>query len=179
MRLTSIFTNCVKIPRETPFECTLSFTAAVLSTLIILIFGILQDPRTNEYLIVEPETKLLTLVRPEEFRRMEQKVLVWFTACDNFDNVILTECMNCEICLAGIENTRFYYDEIFQVIMYLPRDRKTQRHFRIDMNMVTESGSIDHHPVTRLHCPKGNIVNEARHLKLAVGNANSTAFKIE
>jgi hypothetical protein len=122
---------------------------------------------------------LLTIVGPEKFQRIKSKVLTWFTACDNFDNVILTECTNCELCLAGIEDARFYYDEKFEVIMHIPRNRKAERHFRIDMNMVTESGSENHHPVTRLHCPKGNFVRKARRLKLAVGEASSTAFHIE
>ena len=122
---------------------------------------------------------MLTIVSSEKFQRIKSRVLTWFTACDNFDNVILTECANCELCLAGIQNARFYYDEKFEVIMHIPRDRKTRRHFRIDMNMVTESRSENHHPVTRLHCLKGNFFHEARHLKLAVGDAISTAFHIE
>ena len=47
------------------------------------------------------------------------------------------------------------------------------------MNMVTESGTEPNQATTRLHCPKGNIVSEARHLKLAFGNGNSTAFHID
>ena len=77
------------------------------------------------------------VVSSEEFERTKHRNLTWFTACDNFGNVIQTECINCELCLAGIENARLYYDKQFKVFILIRRSNQSRHRFRIDINLIT------------------------------------------
>ena len=98
--------------------------------------------RTNKYLIVKPETKLLTVVSSEKFEQIKYRVLTWFIWCEeNFNDVVFDECTNCDFCLAGSANARFYYDNHFKVIMHVPEAHRSQRHHKVDITLISETGN--------------------------------------
>ena len=156
----------------------------------------MQEPKLNHYLIVEPETKLLTSVSSHKFEVIKWNVLTWFTACNNFDTV-MDQCSNCDLCLAGIMNHRLYYDGEYEIIMHLPKENQLQRLDKVKMklfsqehvlaikwfnNMFNVSGIHHQSQIVRkayLQCFKGNFKLEHESLYLANGNETATTFYVE
>ena len=125
---------------------------------------------------MEPDTKLLRVVNFGEFETKKSHALTWFTAC-NSENMIFEECSNCNLCLAGIQEDRLFYDDDFKIIMEMPKNHQFhRRHFKIQMSLLRDSG--ENIRTVHIHSSKGNLFTRNKLFELSDRNGgNSTAFK--
>ena len=96
----------------------------------------LKDSRNNQYLIVESNTMLLRTVTSAEFEHSKQNEITWFTECNDFTPINKDNSNHFEICIAGAEDKRLFYDESFGIFMFLNQEtRHTDQTPRTLMNM--------------------------------------------
>ena len=96
----------------------------------------LKDSRNNQYLIVESNTLLLRTASSAEFEHFKQNEITWFTACNGFTPISEDNSNHFEICIAGTEDKRLFYDETFGIFMFLNQEtRHTDQTPRTLMNM--------------------------------------------
>ena len=119
----------------------------------------LHDEENNYYLWLEPNTMMLRAVTAAEFEASKRDHMTWFTACNNF--IPTTEPQIFEICMAGIENYRLYYDEENKIFSFLPISQRRNRHFPMNMNLI--SGRFEK---SMMMCSKGNFIFNRRQLKI-------------
>lgn len=104
----------------------------------INVYSLLQDGRYNQYLVVEPSTKLLRVIKSEDFENSTSQFLTWFIVCDyntleHFGAPFI--CLGCSICLAGFPDKRLFYDRDYNIAMLLPKSMNTNRHFEIAIDI--------------------------------------------
>ena len=123
----------------------------------------LHDEENNHYLWLEPNTMMLRAVTAAEFEESKRDHMTWFTACNNF--IPTTDSQNFEICMAGIENYRLYYDEHNKIFSFLPISQRKNRHFPMNMNLISDqvNGRFDK---SMMMCSKGNFIFNRRRLKI-------------
>ena len=119
----------------------------------------LNDEENNYYLWLEPNTMMLRAVTAAEFEASKRDHMTWFTACNNF--IPTTEPQIFEICMAGIENYRLYYDEENKIFSFLAISQRRNRHFPMNMNLI--SGRFEK---SMMMCSKGNFIFNRRQLKI-------------
>ena len=119
----------------------------------------LHDEENNYYLWLEPNTMMLRAVNAAEFEASKRDHMTWFTACNNF--IPTTDSQNFEICMAGIDNYRLYYDEQNKIFSFLPISQRRNRHFPMNMNLI--SGRFEK---SMMMCSKGNFIFNRRQLKI-------------
>ena len=99
-----------------------------------------QDDRYNHYLVIEPQTKLLRIIRSENFEESTSQFLTWFTVCDyntleHFGAPFV--CFHCSICLAGFPDKRLFFDGENNIAMLLSKNTNSNhlfdRLFEIDI----------------------------------------------
>ena len=100
----------------------------------------LRDSRNNQYVIVESNTMLLRTVSSAEFEHFQQNEITWFTDCNGFTPIfnVIDDNSNphFEICIAGTEDKKLFYDETFRIFMFLNQEtRDTDQTPRTLMNM--------------------------------------------
>ena len=96
----------------------------------------LKDSRNNQYLIVESNTLLLRTASSDKFEHFKQNEITWFTACNGFTPISEDNSNHFEICIAGTEDKRLFYDETFGIFMFLNQEtRHTDQTPRTLMNM--------------------------------------------
>ena len=107
-------------------------------------------------------------------------------------------CEHCDLCLAGVMNHCLYYDEENQIIMHLPKETQSQRHFKIKMQIFNQenflpgvlwfntthdvSGEHYQSQIIRkiyLRCFKGDFILEHQVLYLTNEDEPATAFHVE
>ena len=121
----------------------------------------LHDEEDNHYLWLEPNTMMLRSVTAAEFVASKRDHMTWFTACNNF--IPTTDSQNFEICMAGFEDYRLYYDEQNKIFSFLPISQRKNRHFPMNMNLISGTGRFDK---SMMMCSKGNFIFNRRQLKI-------------
>ena len=123
----------------------------------------LHDEENNHYLWLEPNTMMLRAVTAAEFEESKRDHMTWFTACNDF--IPATDSQNFEICMAGIENHRLYYDEENKIFSFLPISQRRSRHFPMSMNLISNkvTGRFEK---SMMMCAKGNFIFDRRQLKI-------------
>ena len=99
-------------------------------------YSLLQDERYNQYLAVEPQTKLLRIIQSEGFEESTSQFLTWFTVCDiNTLEYFVSPfvCFHCSICLAGFPDKRLFFNKDNHIAMLLSKSTNSNRHFEIDI----------------------------------------------
>ena len=143
----------------------------------------LRDSRSNQYLIVESNTMLVRTVNSAEFEHFQQNEITWFTDCNSFTPIYNINDDNSnphfEICIAGTENKRLFYDETFCIFMFLNQQtRDTDQTPRTLMNMrLVENVQTNSFEYASLPCSKG-----PGHLQIennSIGMGTETLLSIE
>ena len=142
----------------------------------------LRDSRSNQYLIVESDTMLLRTVNSAEFEHFQQNEITWFTDCNGFipiSNINENSNPHFEICIAGTEDKRLFYDETFCMFMFLNQEtRDTDQTPRTLMNMrLVQNVQSNSFEYASFPCSKG-----PGHLQLennSIGMGTETLLSIE
>ena len=143
----------------------------------------LRDARSNQYLIVESDTMLLRTVSSAEFEHFQQNEITWFTDCNGFTPIfnVIDDNSNphFEICIAGTEDKRLFYDETFRIFMFLNQEtRDTDQTPRTLMNMrLVQNVQSNSFEYASFPCSKG-----PGHLQLeysSIGMGTETLLSIE
>ena len=99
----------------------------------------LKDSLSNKYIVVESSTMLIRTVSSAEFEHFKQNEITWFTACNGFTPIYEDDLNHFEICIAGTEDKRLFFDESFEVFMFLNQDTRytvQQPHLPMKMRLV-------------------------------------------
>ena len=121
---------------------------------------------------------LLRVVSLDEFQSNHMQFLTWFTACNSV-NTVFDECSNCDLCVAGIENHRVFYDTDFKIVMQLPRNQQSPaaRLFKLQMSLLRR---VDQNAIRAVHLyiSRGNLLTRDRIFELTArdSNLNFTTF---
>ena len=119
----------------------------------------LKDARNNQYIIVESSTMLLRTVSSEEFEKFKQSEITWFTGCNDFTPIYKDDSNHFEVCIAGLDDKRLFFDETFGIFMFLNQDTKNTKqttHLPMNMKLVqnVRKKSLEY---ASLFCEKGNL----------------------
>ena len=119
----------------------------------------LKDARNNQYIIVESSTMLLKTVSSEEFENFKHSEFTWFTGCNDFTPIYKDDSNHFEVCIAGINDKRLFFDETFGIFMFLNQDIKNTKHTtHLPMNMKlvqnVRKKSFQH---ASLFCERGHL----------------------
>ena len=116
----------------------------------------LKDSRNNQYLIVESNTMLLRTVSSAQFEHYKQNEITWFTACNGFSPIYEDDSNLFEICIAGIDEKRLFFDQIFGIFMFLNPYYQTSHllimNMRLFQNVQTNSFEF-----ASLSCDRGHL----------------------
>ena len=67
---------------------------------------------------------LLRTVSLAEFEHFKQNEITWYTECNDFKPINEDNSNHFEICIAGAEDKRLFYDEIFGIFMFLNQETR-------------------------------------------------------
>ena len=96
--------------------------------------------------------------------KINQSSITWFTACDNFKGV--EDQFNFEVCLAGIEDKRLFYDEHHDIFMVLDTNDKIEnRHYPMNMNMIGNKATKQFEKAS-ISCSMGNLNTGRSHVRI-------------
>ena len=116
----------------------------------------LKDARNNQYIIVESSTMLLRTVSSEEFEKFKQSEITWFTGCNDFTPIYKDDSNHFEVCIAGINDKRLFFDEILGIFMFLNPYYQTSHllimNMRLFQNVQTNSFEF-----ASLSCDRGHL----------------------
>ena len=119
---------------------------------------------------------LLKVVSLDEFQSNHMQYLTWFTACNSV-NTVFDECSHCDLCLAGIQNDRLFYDIDFRIIMQLPRNQQSPaaRLSKVEMSLLRR---IDDNTIrtVHLHISRSNFLTRNGIFELTATDGNYTVF---
>ena len=137
----------------------------------------LKDPKTDQYLIVETKTMILTTVTSEEFDQSRQNEITWFTACNDFTanpNRKSNSNSHFEICIAGLEERRLFYDQSNGAFSFL--NQKPSKNALSPMQLrLVENKETNIYEYASIFCSKGYLKIE----KDFLGIGRKTLFRIE
>ena len=125
----------------------------------------LKDSRSNEYIVVESSTMLIRTVSSAEFEHFKQNEITWFTACNGFTPIYEDDLNHFEICIAGTENKRLFYDESFEIFMFLNRYTVQQPHLPMKMRLV-QNHRTNSFEYASLSCDRGHLQLENNSIKI-------------
>ena len=137
----------------------------------------LKDPKTDQYLIVETNSMTLTTVTSEEFDQSRQTELTWFTACNDFTAIQNSNDNSnhyFEICIAGLEEKRLFYDHTFGIFSFLSQKPTKNAIFPMQLRLV-KNEETHIYEYTTMFCSKGCLRIE----KDFLGIGKETLFRIE
>ena len=140
----------------------------------------LKDSRNKQYLIVESNTLLLRTASSANFEHLKQNEITWFTACNGFTPIYEDNSNHFEICIAGTEDKRLFYDETFGIFMFLNQEtRHTDQTPRTLMNMrLVPNVRTNSFEYASLSCDRGQT--EQRQLENSfIGIGTETLLSIE
>ena len=138
----------------------------------------LKDSRSNKYMVVESSTMLIRTVSSAEFEHFIQNEITWFTACNGFTPINLL-LHYFDICIAGTENKRLFFDETFNIFMFLNQEtRPTVQtpHLPIRMRMV-QNARTNSFEYASLFCSKGHLQLENN--SIGINTFTGTLLTIE
>ena len=128
----------------------------------------LKDSRSNQYLIVESNTLLLRTASSAQFEHFKQNEITWFTACNGFTPIYDDDLNHFEICIAGTENKRLFFDESFEIFMFLNQDTRytvQQPHLPMKMRLV-QNHRTNSFEYASLSCNRGHLQLENNSIKI-------------
>ena len=96
----------------------------------------LKDSRNNQYLIIESNTKLLRTVSSADFEHFKQNEITWFTACNNYTPIYEDNSTLFEVCIAGLDDKRLFFDEILGIFMFVNPYYQTSHLLLMNMRLV-------------------------------------------
>ena len=97
----------------------------------------LKDKTHNQFLVVEASTMLLRMESSEQFESSKGHELTWFTACNDFMPSDSKKSFYFDICMAGLEEKRLYYDNLSNIFMFLkPKNTNDKRHYLMKMRLM-------------------------------------------
>jgi hypothetical protein len=138
----------------------------------------LKDPKTDQYLIVETNSMILKTVTSEEFDQTRQTEITWFTACNDFTTIENRENTNTnhfEICIAGLEEKRLFYDRSNGAFSFL--SQKPTKNAILPMQLRLVKNEVTHiYEYAAMFCSKGYL--KIKNFFLGIGR-KETMFKIE
>ena len=138
----------------------------------------LKDPKTDQYLIVETKNMILKTVTSEEFDQTRQTEITWFTACKDFtaiENRENTNSNHFEICIAGLEERRLFYDQSNGAFSFL--SQKPTKNAILPMQLRLVENEVTHiYEYAAMFCSKGYLKIEK--FFLGIGR-KETLFRIE
>ena len=137
----------------------------------------LKDPKTDQYLIVETNSMTLTTVTSEEFDQSRQTEITWFTACNDFTAIQNSNDNSnhyFEICIAGLEEKRLFYDHTFGIFSFLSQKPTKNAIFPMQLRLV-KNEETHIYEYTTMFCSKGCLRIE----KDFLGIGKETLFRIE
>ena len=134
----------------------------------------LKDSRNNEYLIVESNTMLLRTVSSSDFEHFKQNEITWFAACNNFTPIYEDDPNLFEICLAGINEKRLFFDQTLGVFMFLNPHYQTSHLIIMNMRLVQNVRTISF-DYASLSCNRGYLQVEINF----IGIGTETLLSIE
>ena len=119
----------------------------------------LKDARNNQYIIVESSTMLLRTVSSEEFENFKHSEITWFTGCNDFTPIYKDESNYFEVCIAGLNDKRLFFDETFGIFMFLNQDTKNTKqttHSPMNMKLVqnVRKNSFEY---ASMFCDRGHL----------------------
>ena len=139
----------------------------------------LKDPKTDQFLIVETNTMILTTVTSEEFDQTRQTEITWFTACNDFtaiQNRIDNSNNYFEICIAGLEEKRLFYDHTFGIFSFLSQKPTKNAIFPMQLRLVENEVTNGIYEYAAMFCSKGYLKIEK--FFLGIGTIE-TLFRLE
>ena len=116
----------------------------------------LKDSRNKQYLIVESNTLLLRTASSANFEHLKQNEITWFTACNNFAQICEKDPSLFEICIAGIDDKRLFFDEILGIFMFLNPYYQTSYLLIMNMRLV-QNVRTNSFEFASLSCDKGHL----------------------
>ena len=128
----------------------------------------LKDSRNKQYLIVESNTLLLRTASSAQFEHFKQNEITWFTACNGFTPIYDDDLNHFEICIAGTENKRLFFDESFEIFMFLNQDTRytvQQPHLPMKMRLV-QNHRTNSFEYASLSCNRGHLQLENNSIKI-------------
>ena len=137
----------------------------------------LKDPNTDQYLIVEKNTMILRTVTSEEFDQSRQTEITWFTACNDFTAIQNSNDNSnhyFEICIAGLEEKRLFYDHTFGIFSFLSQKPTKNAIFPMQLRLV-KNEETHIYEYAAMFCSKGYLKIE----KFFLGIGRKTLFRIE
>ena len=129
----------------------------MLKSPLTSVLKLLQDDRYNQYLVIEPQTKLLRIIQSENFEESMSQFLTWFTVCDynTLEHFVPPfVCFHCSICLAGFPDKRLFFDGDNNIAMLLSKNTNTNHHFEIDITL----GMFSDVNKSWLSCSQGDLL---------------------
>ena len=136
----------------------------------------LKDPNTDQYLIVEKNTMILRTVTSEEFDQSRQTEITWFTACNDFtaNPNSKSNSNRFEICIAGLEERRLFYDQSNGAFSFLSQKRTKNALLPMQLRLV-KNEETHIYEYAAMFCSKGYLKIE----KFFLGIGRKTLFRIE
>ena len=116
----------------------------------------LKDSRNNQYLIVESNTMLLRTVSSAEFEHFKQNEITWFTACNGFAPIYEDSSNLFEICIAGIDDKRLFFDKVLGIFMFLNPYYQTSHLLIMNMRLV-QNVRTNSFEFASLSCARGHL----------------------
>ena len=96
----------------------------------------LKDSRNNQYLIIESNSKLHRTVRSADFEHFKQNEITWFTACNDYAPIYEDNSTLFEVCIAGLDDKRLFFDQIHGIFMFLNPYYQTPHLLLMNMRLV-------------------------------------------
>ena len=126
----------------------------------------LKDARNNQYIVVESSTMLLRTVSSEQFENFKHSEITWFTGCNSFTPIYKDDSNHFEVCIAGLNDKRLFFDETFGIFMFLNQDAKnTKQTTRLPMTMkLVQNVRKKSFKYASLFCVRGHLHLESRFL---------------
>ena len=138
----------------------------------------LKDSRSNKYIVVESSTMLIRTVSSAEFEHFKQNEITWFTACDGFKPINFSlDCF--DICIAGTEDKRLFFDETFNIFMFLNQETRhtvLTPHLPMRLRLV-QNVRINSFEYASLFCNKGHLQLENN--SIGINTDTKTMLSIE
>merc|ERR1712051_291263 len=118
---------------------------------------------------------ILRTVTSEEFEQSRQTEISWFTACNDFTAIQNYKKSNhFEICIAGLEEKRLFYDQSNDVFSFLSQKPSKNVLSPVQLRLV-ENKETNIYEYASMFCSKGYLKIE----KGFVAIGRKTLFRIE
>ena len=133
----------------------------------------LKDSRSNKYIVVESSTMLVRAISSAEFEHFIQNEITWFTACNDFKPINFS-LHYVDICIAGTEDRRLFFDETLNIFLFLNQETRSQLPMRMRLSQNVRTNSFEY---AILFCSKGHLQLENN--SIGINTDTETMLSIE